>query len=392
MASISPASVSTAPVVLTPTSFKQIDSPIKSSNRISETKSSNRISEAVKRVFEWFSAYFGSKDGHFFSGLTRGLAALFGRVSHIETGYERTVRRKLDKEELGQCLVFNAMTAFVHTHDSEKYLQPFGIDCVDLQNRLSPETQAKLQEIGFEVKNGALLNIQKAIKLVLLKSECGNYYLGFGDAGAVKRFGQDNNLGESCSDSDKRARMAVAAQLTIGNDDLLSSCSLAAQLLISDLQNDPNLNLTKENTTFIGQCYGGLLSAYSALDTGHKAFTMNAVSLGAQAQAKLGVKLTKAKELVTNVFIQGDWTQTLTIIKIADWFFSRLGFKTPGCFGKKFEVSNCHKYSFSARHIFSFDLILGNLGCKKRASLQSLGDEALSKIRQSNFDAFTQIQ
>ncbi len=344
-----------------------------------------KVVEAVKQACAWFFAYFGSKDGNFLNIVIQQVLSLLGRVKSVETGYERSVRRTLDPKEIAQCVALNAMTAFVHNHDAS-YIDPFQISSLSIEDKLKPQTRQQLEQMGFEFKNGSILHIESAIKLVLLRSHKGHFYLGFGDAGAVKRFGHDNDLGPSCLNANKRARQAVVQQLTLGNEALLGSCSKAVSLILNDLDLDPS------HVTLLGQCYGGMLSAYCALDLGFKAVTINSVSLGAQAQVKLGTKLTQAKDLVTNVFVEGDWTQTLPAVEGIDWIFSRLGFRTPGCFGKKFEIPNCHHHNLIQRHFYSFDTLLGNLGYPARMPLKDLSETAKTEIIESGFDDFTQIQ
>jgi hypothetical protein len=114
--------------------------------------------------------------------------------------------------------------------------------------------------------------------------------------------------------------------------------------------------------------------------------------LGAHAQVRLGERLSKAKELVTHIFVEGDWTQSHPIVDGGDWLFSRLGFRTPGCFGKKFEIKNIHGLDLIKKHLFSLDLVLGGLGYPKRQLIENMTEEQKLQIQESNFDAITELQ
>lgn len=349
------------------------------------------IAKVVHQFWLYVCAYFGSKDGNFISRLCNRV------VSWIKTGkpqalgpnealgYERFVRRRLNKNELHQCAAICAMTAFMRNH-SFQYIEPIGIRLVDIHSRLDPKSLKQLSSLGFEIKNGAIFHVKNCVKMSLLQSASGKYYLGYGDAGALERFTAEHGLEEKSAGMEMRARGIVAQELLVGKINFLEHTSQATSIILESLQ------LAPSQVALFGQCYGGLLASYTSIDLGYKCVTINSMSLGAHAQVHLGEKLSKAKELVTHVFVESDLTQSHPVVEGLDWFFSRIGFRTPGCFGKKFEIKNVHNFDLVNRHAYSFDLVLGNLGYPTRYKFEDMSEEERAVIQNSGFDAFTELE
>jgi hypothetical protein len=292
----------------------------------------------------------------------------------------------LNEREIKQCVVFCSMMAFLNNHKNE-YIAPFNIRFQNLETLLAhmPDVKEEFRAMGFKFHRGVLFNEERGIKMVLLRSEEGHHYLGYGDASALQRFGEDQQLEGPIKQASKSVRKRALKQLLIGDRSSEEKTREATAVLIRSLE------LNQKNLTLFGQCYGGLLSAYTALSLGYKSIGINSVSFGAHTQVHLGAKLNRAKTLLTHIFTEGDVTQSYAPVSALDLTFSRLGLHTPGCYGKKFHIPNAG-YGLFGRHIYTLACCFSALGLDRGTLIGDLDAERIEGFRESGFKQLTDIE
>lgn len=376
---------------------------LKAQNQLSHSlrKTADKLCEIWKHICDGFifiAAYFGSKDYSIFTPLFMSTKASYNKIrsrseTKIESGYEAYARRHLNAEELSQCTALCSMTAFINNHNKREHLDPLEIKLKDLNSILTPARIDQLKSLGFQFHDSILFNAKAGIKIALLCDKSGHNYLGYGDAGALERFSKEHLNGElgCCS---KTIHKQAARQLLIGDRSSEEKAKEATKILTDAL------DLTSDKVTLFGQCYGGLLASYTGLSLGYKSLTINSIAFGAHTQLHLGAKLNEAKKLCTQIFTYGDSTQNFGTTLVFDWIFSRLGFRTPGCYGKKFYIPN-PGYNLSKRHMYTLGCCFSSLGFDKRASLTKLQEQTnltseqstqLEKIKTSTVKGLSDIE
>lgn len=92
-----------------------------------------------------------------------------------------------------------------------------------------------------------------------------------------------------------------------------------------------------------GQCLGGALAQYVALEHHVKAYCFNSLPLGAGQQYDLGFsRLNQADQYITQLSVVTDYASDLSIRRTFDLPLQALLLRTPGNFGKRFSLRNAY--------------------------------------------------
>lgn len=270
---------------------------------------------------------------------------LFGRGYHFEPS------RKLSKEELETTyLDFFCHAAFSHK-ESPKCLHPnwLGLDPTTFIEN-PEEIDSELEASGFSIYNK-----KTGLKITFLQKD-DEIHLVFGALNALNEIlagspGQQQVV-------NKNEREAKINYLGLSPQIYSETSQIAEKIL--------KLPFFKEKkVTLVGQCFGGALASYAALELGRKAICINALQLGAGLQKNLGQdKLQKAEELITHIRVQRDY-MSLSLFTFIDLFLSAIGIRTPGNFGKKYEISTAFK-SPTKSHVFALSSAMNYLGYDTR--------------------------
>lgn len=148
-----------------------------------------------------------------------------------------------------------------------------------------------------------------------------------------------------------------------------------ADTFVGRIQNLPEFKDKK--ITLAGLCYGGIFASYVGIKRGIRTVCLNSLPLGVGLQHQISSdRLSRAGEYVTHICAKGDWVSDSPGQAILDLIINRLGFRTPGLFGRKFLVPTAYPKSRSATHGNPVGSILKHLGYNEEIELKDISLES----------------
>jgi hypothetical protein len=148
-----------------------------------------------------------------------------------------------------------------------------------------------------------------------------------------------------------------------------------ADAFVQSIRNLPQFQ--NKRITLSGHCYGGAIASYVGIKSSIPAICLNTFPLGVGLQKYLGSdRLNRADEYVIHISSEHDFLTERPYQAPADIFFSRLGLRTPGHFGRRFLIPSAYSNSKES-HLYPLSSMIQHLGYDHRADPQDLPKEEL---------------
>lgn len=322
----------------------------------------------VERSFLFVGKYYGAKDYSAVSRVAYAIMSSSYKALGLSSpmlamgceGYERSPKRILTQDETRALLPYACVCAASHS-PNKPWTAPFKISPHAFAEYLDEATFEKLKSLGFTLYKDALINWDQAIKLSLFKDDKGKLILSFGDANAntvlYNQALESKAVSPQMKPSDAIARHMVIKSYLGAHVEVFENLCKVMDII--------KPKFAEASLCLAGQCWGGTLASYVGIKMKISTICINSPALGVDLQQALGQDLHKAKEWVTHVFTKGDWTQSDPLVGFVDWTLSRFGLRTPGSFGRKFEIPSAYT-SYQATHIFFLGSVMHHLGFDKR--------------------------
>ncbi len=258
------------------------------------------------------------------------------------------------KDKLLKNMDLVCSTALVHSSD-KKWIEPFGYEVL-------PPKSFAISSSGLEKKDLCFFDPKSGLKAAVSLKE-NKVIISFG---ALR-----SHHSEVSDDKMKKSLHLKMYWSAMGNmTGITPKVYLQAEVLFKDLMKDPRLK--GKNIILTGQCFGGSIASYVALNNDTEAFCTNSLQLGAGLQQKLGrKKLKKARDLITHLTVKSDWVSDRKIYTVLDVASSIFCIKTPGRFGEKFMIPTAYE-DRSKSHDYSIGSCMKYLGMDIRSTPEDL--------------------
>lgn len=333
------------------------------------SKALQYLVDAIKSVTRYFGAKNWSVPGAIIrlpylaiKKATGNMTRTFGQEL-FGTGYNRSVQKVLNREEI--IPYFKYATAAEYAHKSKDvWVAPLNYTVLGGHSF----THDQLQGLppGLEARKNCFYNPTSLLKAAVLQK--GNEVivsfgaLGSSETEGFRMGGLSNNINAS----------GVANLVGIK-----PSIYKEAEAFVIWLKNQPEFK--GKEISLCGQCFGGSLASYCGLKQELKAVALNAFPLGQALQQDITQeKLDNADAYVTNISVKGD-VYSKPVFNVIDTIVSALGIKTPGTFGKRFEIPSAYKKG-SDIHIFFMGSVMSLMGFNKRIITADLPREFLQSL------------
>jgi len=272
--------------------------------------------------------------------------ALFG------SGYHYNRQKILTREETTPYLKFAAMTATVHSSNLE-WIEPFGYQVIapqTLAENLSSPLPGQL-----EPKETCFFDPKSGLKIMVLEKD-NNIIVVFGDADSSGGVVDDKKYKKLY----RRLNIDCAVNILGGKPKVFSQASrFVEQLKTCSLFQNKTISLC-------GQCLGGALASYSALQNQLSVVCLNPVPLGPGLQEEIGSEsLNNAEQYINNLSATGDFVSDNPPIGWIDRMINLIGIKTAGNFGKKVAIPSAFKTGMET-HCYILGSIMNYLGHNTR--------------------------
>lgn len=349
----------------------------------------NKVRSVVIEIFEFLKnlvlfpfRYIGGKDFSIpgvilrfpFAVITnQPLKSLFG------SGYHQKIEKELSSKESLQFAKYAAVSGSQDSCD-QSWIKPMGLELYDIKNG---NFDLKSIPKGIELDHDCFYDFSTGLKCTI-SVQGDEVIVAFGARQSLSHLQWRN---PNINDDERMARAAKISRIqeyAIAKN-LLGSVPTVytqADTLLQVIRSHPEFQGKKIALT--GQCLGGSISQYLAIKNQIPTVCFNTLALGAGLQASLGDKLlSRADEFVTHISVATDFVSDNRYLRVFDRALTLLGIRTPGNFGKRYEIPSGYK-SYDQVHTYVIGSLMKHLGYQDRDKFDILKKDELDIAKNAN--------
>ncbi|MGM0440575.1 MAG: hypothetical protein ACQEP8_05635 [Chlamydiota bacterium] len=330
-----------------------------------------------QRIITLSSRPFGTRSCSLLGGVikaTRQLSHIFRPALKPTNAYSYTYTpRQLSSEDVISDHLPYAALASSTLHKDESWIEPWGMRYWNISD-ISPSVE--LPE-GIESHSDCFFSPISGMKAFITERD-NTIIIAF-----APLFSSHTELpDQEHKKMVENQKIQVYSNIFLGSKPL---CCQHADQLVQTLLQHP---LFKDHQVVLtGQCLGGMMAQYTAINNKLPARCFNTAPLGAGLQQKLGSKkLKEASSYVTHLSAAGDYVSDFTVYDKVFRIFDIIGLRVPGNFGKRYIIPTAYHHQdwgflrgAKNTHDYVLGSIMNHIGYNYRSHSGDLSDEITSK-------------